>query len=213
MKIKESKITEKLSNLNIEQGSKLTNFIKRADGKITGKLYVLSFFTMLLSRGTTLLHWTLQMSKLIDGLTLTEQGLEKRLQFRHIKFAKWLLIKSIQLQLKFNTEENESTKLTRIALPLKRFNRILLQDSTCIKVPKNLVDFFPSSFTRKGDSATARVQLTMDLLSDNYEAISLGSFRDNDASASGDILEIVQSGDLILRDKGYFPIAIGIGHI
>lgn len=208
MKINNSEITKKLSKLNIDEGSKLTGFMKRNDGKITGVLYLSSFFMMLISGGTTLLHWTLQMSKLLEGLTLTEQGLEKRLQFRQVKFAKWLLIKAIQTQLKLTIDENEQSNLQATTLPLNRFNRILLQDSTCVKVPKNLADFFPSSFTQKGDGATARVQLTMDLLSDNYEAISLGSFRDNDASASGNILEIVQAGDLVLRDKGYWSLEV-----
>ena len=208
MKINELKITKKLSILNIDQGSKLTSFFKRKDGKITGEIYLLSFFMMLLSGGTTLLHWTLQISKLVDGLTLTEQGLDKKLQFRQVKFAKWLLLKSIQLQLKFNIKESEANSLRPQELPLDSFNRILLQDSTCVNVPKNLSEFFPSSFTKNGVNATARIQLTIDLLSDNYESISLGSFRDNDASSSADILEMIQTNDLILRDKGYWSLDV-----
>ena len=73
---------------------------------------------------------------------------------------------------------------------------------------KNLADFFPSSFVKQGKSATARIQLTMDLLSDNYEQISLGSFRDNDGKASDSILEIIQPKDLILRDKGYWSLNV-----
>jgi hypothetical protein len=71
------------------------------------------------------------------------------------------------------------------------------------KCTKQFSNFFLSSFTEKGKSATARIQLTTDLLSDSYEYFSLGSFRDNDGGASKDILEIVKPGDLVLRDKGY----------
>jgi hypothetical protein len=71
------------------------------------------------------------------------------------------------------------------------------------KCAEQFSSFFSSSFTKKNVSATVRIQLTTNLLSDSYEDFSLGSFRDNDGGASKDILEIVKPGDLVLRDKGY----------
>jgi hypothetical protein len=217
MKINKSKITKKLLAFDIEKGSKATNFIKRKDacpetsvGKIDGETYLTGFFMMLLSGGNTLLHWTLQMCKLVDGLTLSEQGLERKLSFRHELFAKWLLIKSLQAQLRGGFDESNMEEFKKEAKLLNCFNRVLLQDSTCVNVPSNLAVFFPaevsgqaSSFTKKNVSATVRIQLTTNLLSDSYEDFSLGSFRDNDGGASKDILEIVKPGDLVLRDKGY----------
>jgi len=208
MKINKSKITKKLLSFDVEKGSKATNFIKREDGKIDGETYLTGFFMMLLSGGNTLLHWSLQMCKLVDGLTLSEQGLERKLSFRHELFAKWLLVKSLQAQLRGGFDENNTEEFKKEAKLLNCFNRVLLQDSTCVNVPSNLAIFFPSSFTEKGKSATARIQLTTDLLSDSYEDFSLGSFRDNDGGASKDILEIVKPGDLVLRDKGYWSLEV-----
>jgi hypothetical protein len=82
MKINKSKITKKLLASGVEKRSKATSFIKREDGKIDGETYLTGFFMMLLSGGNTLLHWSLQMCKLVDGLTLSEQGLERKLSFR-----------------------------------------------------------------------------------------------------------------------------------
>lgn len=218
MKITKDKITKRLAKLDIEKGSETTKFIKRKDGKISGELYVVSFFLMILGGGTTLYNWTLQLCRLVDGLKISEQGLERKLEFRHIEFAKWLLSKSLQMQLNSITDETDTDiEIEKEGLDscdsnsykaYKDFNRILLQDSTCVNVPPNLADFFPSSFVKKGKSATARIQLTMDLLSDNYEQITLGSFRDNDGKASKDILEIAQPKDLILRDKGYWSLDV-----
>jgi hypothetical protein len=208
MKINKSKITKRLSTFDIEKGSKSTNFIKRKDGKIDGEAYLTGFFMMLLSGGSTLLHWSLQICKLVDGLTLSEQGLERKLSFRHELFAKWLLIKSLQAQLKGDFDKESVEKFKKEAELLNCFNRVLLQDSTCINVPDNLSTFFPSSFTEKRNSATARLQLIIDLLSDTYEDFSLGSFRDNDGKASKDILEIVKPRDLVLRDKGYWSLEV-----
>ncbi len=206
MKITKSKITKRLANLDIEKGSYATKFIKRRGGKINGELYVVSFFLMILSGGTTLYNWTLQLCRLVDGLKISEQGLERKLEFRHLEFAKWLLFNSLKTQL--STLPSSKQEIKEKALDLKHFNRVLLQDSTCVNVPKNLASFFPSSFVKKGESATARIQLTMDLLSDNYEQIDLGSFRDNDGKASKDILEIAEPKDLILRDKGYWSLEV-----
>lgn len=210
MKINKDEITKRLARLDIEKGSYATKFIKRKDGKITAELYVVSFFLMVLSGGTTLYNWTLQLCRLVDRLKISEQGLERKLEFRHLEFAKWLLSSSLHVQLNsiIHTKEENNGKPEKQALDLKHFNRVLLQDSTCVNVPKNLADFFPSSFVKNGKSATARIQLTMDLLSDNYEQISLGSFRDNDGKASKDILEIAQPNDLILRDKGYWSLDV-----
>lgn len=211
MKITKNKITKRLAKLDIQKGSYSTKFIKRRDGKISAELYVVSFFLMILSGGTTLYSWTLQLCRLVDGLRISEQGLERKLEFRHLDFAKWLLSRSLQMQLKSITDNNKgdvNEKMKKKSLDLKHFNRVLLQDSTCVNVPKNLADFFPSSFVKKGKSATARIQLTMDLLSDNYEQLSLGSFRDNDGKASKDILEVAKPKDLILRDKGYWSLDV-----
>ena len=204
----EAKITKKVSNIDFEKGSKATKFVKRKDGKVTAELYVTSFFFMLLSKESTLFQWTMQMARLIDNFSLSEQGLERKLQIRHEKFAKWLLVRCLQLELSKGLEETNTTDLGQTALNLESFNRVLLQDSTCINVPKNLAEFFPSSFTKSGTSATARIQLTMNLLSESYEDISLGSFRDNDGKASKDILDIIETGDLVLRDKGYWSLDV-----
>jgi hypothetical protein len=57
-------------------------------GKIDGETYLTGFFMTLLSGSNTLLYWSLQMCKLVDGLTLSEQGLERKLSFRYELFAK-----------------------------------------------------------------------------------------------------------------------------
>ena len=127
MKINKSKITEKLLKLDIEGGSISTKFIKRKDGKITGELFVMSFFLMILSGGTTLLNWTLQFCKLVDGLTLSEQGLERKLEFRQENFAKWLLSQALRSELNKELRVDTAGELAKVPLDLKRFNQVLVQ--------------------------------------------------------------------------------------
>ena len=127
MKITKSKITKRLAKLDIEKGSYITKFIKRRDGKISAELYVVSFFMMILSGGTTLYNWTLQLCRLVDGLKISEQGLERKLGFRHVEFSKWLLSKSLHLQLNsiIKEETHSGKKIKSESLDLKALEDLL----------------------------------------------------------------------------------------
>jgi hypothetical protein len=72
--------------------------------------------------------------------------------------------------------------------------------------PKILNKIFPGSHSKKGNAATARIQLTMELKSDALCKIDIKSFRDNDQSYAFNILNVAKSGNLVIRDLGYLVI-------
>ena len=80
---------------------------------------------MRMGRKLELHNWTLQLSRLVDGLKISEQGLERKLEFRHVKFAKWLLASSLKAQLSTVLSSKQETK--EEVLDLKHFNRVLVQ--------------------------------------------------------------------------------------
>jgi hypothetical protein len=85
-----------------------------------------------------------------------------------------------------------------------RFKRILLQDSTIIKLPLRLFDSFSGVKNAHGAVCNARIQGIYDLLSGRFIAFSIDPYSKNDQAAA---LEIpVQPGDLILGDRGYFQV-------
>jgi hypothetical protein len=53
-----------------------------------------------------------------------------------------------------------------------------------------------------------KIQACYDLLSQSFVHFSLGSFRRNDQAASPEVLALVQAGDLIIRDLGYFVLEV-----
>jgi hypothetical protein len=91
----------------------------------------------------------------------------------------------------------------------KPFSRVLLHDSTVETLPEHLANAFPGAANaRKSRYAAIRLQFICDLLHAQVLHVSLSSFRRNDPKAAPDILELVQPGDLIIRDLGYFVIKV-----
>jgi len=129
------------------------------------------------------------------GRTISSQALQKKLTFRHVRFAKLFLEHVLSYSLSKTPIGGQGI--------LKKFNRIFVTDSTCLSMPKILQNIFPGSHTVKRDAATAKIQLTMEIKSDVLCKMDLTSFRNNDQSYAFDILKVAQRGDLVIRDLGY----------
>ena len=92
---------------------------------------------------------------------------------------------------------------------LSSFPRVLLQDSTCESLPKHLAKPFPGSKNqRRRHHGTLKLQFITDLLGGSVLHWALSGFTRNDQAASGDILQIAQPGDLVLRDLGFFSLKV-----
>jgi len=87
-----------------------------------------------------------------------------------------------------------------------RFKRILLQDSTIIKLPLRLFEAFSGVKNAHTAVCNARIQGIYDLLSGHFLQFSIDPYSKNDQAAT---LEIpMQAGDLVLRDRDYFRIQV-----
>ena len=92
----------------------------------------------------------------------------------------------------------------------QRFKRILVQDSTIIQRPLRLLEVF--SGVKNGLTAvcSARIQGVYDLIAGRFVQFSVDPYSRNDWAAARDIA--VQPGDLVLRDRGYFRVAVFAAH-
>jgi hypothetical protein len=89
------------------------------------------------------------------------------------------------------------------------FPRVLLHDSTVEPLPDHLAGAFPGPANgRKRRYASLKLQFVCDLLGAKVLHLSLSGFTRNDQSASPDILKLLQPGDLIIRDLGYFVLKV-----
>lgn len=194
------KIKSKLEQIPIQELCFRTGFIKSHHYKISGFAYVLGFFHMTLQSGmNTLENWASKICKL-TGFTVSAQALQEKLQFRHIEFSKQLLNDVLNQQVQTHPISKKYCQL------IASFKRVFIEDSTCITLPKMLMDFFSGTVNQKGATSTARIQLRLELKSGNYTNIELQSYRDNDQKFASNILHKIKPGDLLLRDLGYYNL-------
>lgn len=187
-----------VSTFNLEKLAKDTNFSMRNCGKIDASNFILSFYKMLIGRCFSLRVWSSILSTII-GETVTFQAISKKITFRHVDFAKQLLHKSLVHSI-CDTSNLDSS------LP---FTKILIEDSTCIKLTDQLFETFPgSSHYAKPTNAICRVQLRIDILSNQYDNIFLQSFRDHDANYADEVLDSIQPNNLLIRDLGYYKFDV-----
>lgn len=199
--INSTQISVKLSKLPIEELALSCKFNIHADVKITGMAYVFSFF-MMLSRGqNTLTCWSSEMSCLLKRV-VSKSGLINKLQYRQVNFAKQLLKEGLSRKICVQRSKHLKSNL------LSRFNRVLVEDSVCLSLPKVLHDIFPGAHSRTGNAATARIQYRIDIKNGSTHRLEVQSFRDNDGKFSKDILEDLQPDDLVLRDLGYWSLKV-----
>lgn len=91
------------------------------------------------------------------------------------------------------------------ALPtLPGIRRIIVEDSCALALDSRHAEEHPACGNQHGDCAGVRLQAAFDLLTGDPLRLDLTEFRRNDQKASGDILELLRPGDLLVRDLGYF---------
>jgi hypothetical protein len=90
------------------------------------------------------------------------------------------------------------------SLKFRRFKRILIQDSTVIKLPSKLMGVFSGVKNATTQVCNARVQSVFDLLCGSFVQWSIDAYSKNDQAAAPELR--INAGDLILRDRGYFSI-------
>ncbi|RMD96269.1 MAG: IS4 family transposase [Bacteroidetes bacterium] len=199
MKISMRQIKRKIGEQSINELAKSTGFQLREAKKIDGCSFFLGFIQMNQNDDTALNDWAKHIYQ-INGHDVSGQGVQKKLQFRHEPFAQQLLdyvLKKAALQ-----NRGPETAL------FKAFSKVLVEDSTCLSLPRNLSSFFPGPHSRTHDEcATARIQLRLDLLSDSYDGVYVSSYRENDQSFAHQIVNELKGGELVIRDQGYFVLS------
>lgn len=84
------------------------------------------------------------------------------------------------------------------------FQRIIIQDSTVIKLPGRLAPLYSGVKNSFVQVVNARIQYAFDVLTSHCVFFDLNPYTINDAKAAGNLK--VSKGDLILRDRGYFSL-------
>lgn len=154
---------------------------------------------MSLANLSSLHDWAGYLAGLI-GDTVSKQAIWKRVNGNLLPCLKSILIKAFQSQI-------DSHYLTcKIGSSLSHFGRVLIQDSTTIKLPDILINFYKGNKSKGKQKSVMRAQVVYELLSGTFKTFSIGSYTDNDQGAAGEIIQTLKKGDLVIRDLGYFVI-------
>lgn len=196
-------IKRKLNKIPFKKISKESKFCQRQARKITPKEFLLGFFLMVFSsEGNSYKNWASKIGLIIKD-TVSKQALCKRMQESQIKFLQGVLAELLKGQIKEQYTEKLKSKV-------KKFKRIILEDSTHIKLNKVLSGYYPGNryYQQKEDKAILKIQTSYELKRNRFIRFSITNFRKNDFVYSEDIFEIAKKGDLIIRDLGYFILKV-----
>jgi hypothetical protein len=172
-----------------------TGFCKRRSGKISAPDFLVHLCLESIS-GTVSYNDLAARVEAQTGISASRQAYWERTDEPCVRFFQSIL-EHVMLS-KCDPHQIQSIKRQG------RFKRILLQDSTVIKLPLCLFEAFSGVKNAHAAVCNARIQGIYDLLSGRFIHFSIDPYSKNDQAATMEIP--VQSGDLILRDRGYFRI-------
>ena len=179
---------ETLTAFAIESG-----FVKRRPRKIDPKNFLIAFFIMVLQQGRSLASMAMTVG-ILKGTRVSKQAIDKRMKEPLLRYLELVLAHMIGRKIKHCCQGFPSL-----------FKRIVLHDSTTVRLPSRLAKAFPGSKNgHKDDIALLKIQTAYDILSERFCHFWLSSFTTNDQQAATMMLDSVQAGDLIIRDLGYF---------
>lgn len=133
--------------------------------------------------------------ELEHGIDMKKQSLDERFNRHAVCFLK----KAVEELLNKHCANIDSI------MECDQFHRILIKDSVCFQVDASLAEYFPGC-GGSGSPATVRIQFEYDLVSGTIVDLSLHGFVEQDASNSTMTLDVVNEGDLIIRDLAYMHI-------
>ncbi|EHQ28365.1 IS4 family transposase [Mucilaginibacter paludis] len=85
-----------------------------------------------------------------------------------------------------------------------KFKRVLVQDSTIIKLPLRLFGFFSGVSNAQSSVCNARIQCVYDLITESFIYFTIDSYTKNDQKAAPELT--IENGDLVIRDRGYLTL-------
>ena len=87
------------------------------------------------------------------------------------------------------------------------FKRILVEDSTTLRLPKANAEIFPAHGNANGSTAGVKCDLCYDLLSQQPISFDLHRATEQDRTIGKETLALARKDDLFMRDMGYFDLA------
>lgn len=189
-------IQQWLQPSQLEEHARQTGFMRRKPKKLTPLLFVQAALLLIGQSVVSLSRWAVLLG-VLSGSRLSKQSVWERINQSAVCFLQQIPGLALAERV---TQQGQC-----ISEVLRSFGRVLIQDSTTLKLVARLAALFPGSRNQRGAKhGQLQIQVTYDLLSQRFLNFGLSGFNRNDQAAAGDVLPLLQKGDLVLRDLGYF---------
>ena len=176
----------------LERLARKTNLIVRRSAKFSAQGFSLGIFKAVLTGRASFNHLAMNLG-LGEHETMSRQGVYKRMDRSAVSFMMNATGQAIK-----DRWDDEALIVTR------RFNRVILEDSSQSKTDKRNAADFPGHGNDRGKTAGCKIDLAFDLLTGEpvSEALHLATAQDREIGK--DLVDLVKPFDLVLRDMGYF---------
>jgi hypothetical protein len=141
--------------------------------------------------------WAYSLS-IFKGFKISKQAIFYRMNAAWVSTVKSLLAKTVS---------NQACKKLKSDL-FKSFCNVWIQDSTCIQLPEALLKKYKGNVASGKQRSVAKLTIVMNALSGVCPFMEWGSFTQSEQSLSDIILKVARTGDLIIRDMGYFVLRV-----
>jgi IS4 transposase len=185
--------------LPIDQIARSTGFLQRRPKKVQPRSFLQLCCLLALQTQVSLRSWACLWG-LLCNQTLSKQAMAKRCGPAAVAFVRSILEFLLGTLI---------TPAARVPAALQSFGRVIIQDSTTLALHPKLASAFPGSRNQSQKaSASLKIQVFYDLLSQRCLRFGLTAFTTNDQKASPLILSLARRGDLIIRDLGYMVLGV-----
>ena len=129
-------------------------------------------------------------------IDVSKQGIDKKFNDHTLNFLKLLIEKQLTVELDHQIEAGW----------LSPFNRVTIKDGTRFHLPEEYKDYLPGS-GGSASKAGACLQFEFDLKSGHVIDLSLTPANRPDVKDAVEVLDTVESNDLVIRDLGYYAFS------
>jgi len=186
------------TDANLLSLARLSGFVCRSLRKLDLRGFLLSCMILALQQTCSLRNQAI-LAGISASKTISKQALHKRLAAgKALLFLQGCLAAAI------------ASKLTSTSAACRPacFERILVQDSTCLSLSPPLADLFPGPSNQcANQQACLRIQCLYDLCKERFISFALSPFTRNDQASACDLLPLLKARDMVLRDLGYFTLS------
>jgi hypothetical protein len=187
-----------LCGLAVDRLARKCGWLVRRPRAVEATDLVLAFCSLAFCGELTFLRLSVRLS-MGKSLKISRQAIWKRVNGNFVALLTDVLCEVMTRRM------DEANRFTTDAI-FDRFTCALIQDSTCIHLPKSLARFYPGSTNQAGKNSVAKVDVLLDLKAWALRRILLKPFTSNDQSEAPRVIGDLSPGMLLIRDLGYYTL-------